>query len=178
MVNRGSFTPEEWETLQFTPYWVASGVATADGTVDELEEAALSTELQQTADVAATPASLWQQVVGSLADAPPAFFERFNADQRSIPEGLGDVADIVEAHVSAEEAEEFKRSALGVGVRVASASGGDAEVAKQQERELRKMGMPKDFARAAAANYSRMSAEEKAALEVIQAALRLANPVR
>lgn len=179
MANRSSFTAEDWETLQFTAHWVAGAVASADGTVDAEEEMAFNRALMQTVELAgATPTTLWEQVVVSLTKAAPDMLDRYANDQRSVQEGLGDAADILERHLPAEEAEEFKRAVWALGISIATASGGDRAVAKQHARELRDLGMPKDFAAMAGERFSRMSEDEKLALEIVQAALRLSTPVR
>jgi hypothetical protein len=41
------FTSEEWQSLQYSPLWVFSAVAGADGEIDELELHALVKEVEE-----------------------------------------------------------------------------------------------------------------------------------
>jgi hypothetical protein len=113
-------TQAEWETLQFAPLWMLSGVGGADANIDQHEVNALLNELSE-ASLYKNP--LVREVLSSVAAEYPTVVERYNRDPRTIGEGLSNVADVLDAYSTAEGAYAFKRALIGIGVEIAKVSG-------------------------------------------------------
>lgn len=115
------FSHDDWETLQFSPLWIFTAVAGADGRVDEEELASLLNDIRR--------AEIFQSkfirgILLTLADNLDAVQARFRADTRRMEDGLGEVRRILESKVPADEAHLFKGGLLAIGRNVAMASGG------------------------------------------------------
>jgi hypothetical protein len=119
-MNRTDFSDEEWQTLQYGPYWAFMAVAAQDSNLDEDEKAALRAAL---ADTAGMSGELGKQVVESVRASESAVFSAWQADDRSPADGFGAINRIL-ARVDADEANRYKGTLVWLAVKVASASGG------------------------------------------------------
>lgn len=135
MEIRGSYTEEEWYTLQFAPLWTFTVVAAADEQLGSKEVEALVKEL--------TEAHLYRdalarEVLMSVADEFQDVMERYKGDQRDVLAGLTDVAEVLDRKATPEAAEGFKKAMLLIGHSVARASAEDlseGEDIREGERE-------------------------------------------
>jgi hypothetical protein len=115
------FTDAEWQTLQFTPLWTFVACAGADRNIDDKEKAAFAKEL---AEAGLYKSALAREVLGSLAANLSTIMPAFTADSRSYLAGMSNAADVLDQKVPAEEANDFKKAILGIGIQVCQASGG------------------------------------------------------
>jgi hypothetical protein len=145
---QAAFTKEEWRTLQFAPLWTFTAVAGADREIDDKEMAALAKELAE-APLYKDP--LVREVLSTIVNNLAQIMREYAADSRDVLGGLGEVADLLDRKVAAEEAQSFKRAMLFIGHNIAEASGGGL------------------FGRG-----EKTSDEEKAALVIVAASLRIA----
>jgi hypothetical protein len=120
-VSKELFTSEEWQALQYSPLWVFTAVAGADGEIDDQELHALVKEVEE-APLYKIP--LVREVFASVSVDFNDIMERYGADSRDVSQGLGDVADILAKKVPTEESKSFKNALIFLGVNVAQASGG------------------------------------------------------
>jgi hypothetical protein len=120
MGERSRFTPDEWQTLQFAPFWIFSALLGTYRNYDPLDYAAFSHTLQT---VSASPGQLVREVIGSVTTEHDEVSERFAADDRTIGRGLCAVAAVLN-RAPRDEAEMFKEMLIsGVGAGVARARG-------------------------------------------------------
>jgi hypothetical protein len=120
MGERDRYTPEEWRTLQFAPFWMFSAVVGAYNRFDPRDFQVFGRCLE-----AATLAEgrLQRELVASVLADRDRLAEEFRSEPRSIGVGLFQV-DLVLAKAGAEEAARFKEMlVLEVGEGVARARG-------------------------------------------------------
>jgi hypothetical protein len=120
MSERDRFTPEEWRTLQFAPFWMFSAVVGAYGRFDPRDFQVFGRCLE-----AATLAEgrLQRELLESVLADREGLAEQFRADQRTIGVGLFQV-DLVLRRVAGDEAARFKDMlVLEIGEGVARARG-------------------------------------------------------
>src|SRR6058998_2495130 len=113
--ERDRFTPAEWRTLQFAPFWVFSAVIGAYRRFDPREYQAFVRCLE---GAAAAPGRLSREVLASVVADPDRLAEAYGADDRTIGVGLFQV-DALLRKGAADEAERFKGvlvSEIGEGV--------------------------------------------------------------
>jgi len=116
MSEQSRFTPDEWQTLQFAPFWIFSAVLGSYRNYDPLDHAAFSRSLQT---AAASPGRLVREVLDSVATEHDRISESFAADDRTIGRGLCAVATVLN-RAPRDEAELFKEMLIsGVGAGVA-----------------------------------------------------------
>lgn len=120
-ISKDTFTSEEWQALQYSPLWVFSAVAGADGEIDDQEMHALVKEVEE-APLYKTP--LVREVFSSVSVDFNNIMKQYGADSRDVSEGLGDVADLLAKKVPVEESKAFKAALIFLGVNVAKSSGG------------------------------------------------------
>jgi hypothetical protein len=121
MTHKDAYTSKEWQTLIFTPLWVMTAVAGADGKADEKEVAAFAKEV---AEAHLYKDSLVKEVMLSLAVDLSNNMTQFQKDSRNIMEGFTDAATVLDTKTNSEHANAFKRAMMGIGVQIAKASGG------------------------------------------------------
>jgi hypothetical protein len=119
--DKNSYTAEEWQTLQFAPMWTLSAVGKVDDEIDEKEFKAFVQELAE-APLYKTP--LVREVLSSIANDFSSVSTAYGADERKIDPGLDDVANLLDEKSDPEEANGFKSAVIGIGQKVARASGG------------------------------------------------------
>jgi hypothetical protein len=120
MAERGRYSPEEWRTLQFAPFWMFGAVVGAYDRYDPRDFQVLVRCLE-----AATLAEgrLGRELLESVLADVERLAERFRAEPRSIGVGLFQV-DAVLAKAGAGEAARFKDMlVLEIGEGVARARG-------------------------------------------------------
>jgi hypothetical protein len=144
-MQESDFSPDEWQTLRFCPFWVFHAVGIADGKVDKKELGAFLKEVQE---APLFKDALARNVLFSIAANLDAVFKAYHADPRNVMDGLGQAADLLDRRATPETVKGFKGSMLLIGHRVAEASGG-------------LLGMGK-----------KVSDKEKSALLLVRAALR------
>ena len=120
MTTQATYSRKDWETLQFAPLWTFSAVAGADEDIDDREKEALGKEL---AEAALYKNPLVREVLFSIRENLPEVVERYSNDSRTLDRGLSQVADILERETTAGEADNFKRTMVGIGIEIAKASG-------------------------------------------------------
>jgi hypothetical protein len=120
MSQQDKFTPDEWRTLQFAPFWMFSAVVGAYGRFDPREYRAFMRAVQL---ATMAPGQLTREVMGSVAAGHERLTEEYAADQRSIAVGLRRVAAVLDK-ASHGDARSFKDTLVAsVGLGVARARG-------------------------------------------------------
>ena len=120
MSEQERFTPEQWRTLQFAPFWMFSAVIGAYGRFDPLEYQAFVRCLEAAA-AAAEP--LGREVLASVVADRERLTALYQTDRRTIAVGLVEVSAVL-GRVAPEEAEGFKAVLVsGIGEGVARARG-------------------------------------------------------
>jgi hypothetical protein len=120
MAERDRYTPEEWRTLQFAPFWMFSAVVGAYGRFDP-RDFQVFVRCMEAAALAG--GRLRRELLASVVADHDRLAERFGADPRSIGVGLFQV-DAVLARAGGEEAAPFKDMlVLEIGEGVARARG-------------------------------------------------------
>jgi hypothetical protein len=120
MSEQDRYTPEEWRTLQFAPFWMFSAVIGAYNRFDPRDHQAFFRCLE-----AAAPADgrLRREVLASVLADRERLAGRFRTEQRSIGVGLFQV-DAVLGKAGPDEAARFKDMlVLDIGEGVARARG-------------------------------------------------------
>jgi hypothetical protein len=119
--RRDAYTPEEWRTLQFAPFWVFSAVIGAYDRYDPRDYQAFVRCLEAAA--AAAGGGLGGEVLASVMADRERLTGQFRAEPRSIGVGLYQV-DAVLRKAGGQEADRFKGMlVLGIGEGVARARG-------------------------------------------------------
>jgi hypothetical protein len=120
MSEQDRYTPEEWRTLQFAPFWMFSAVIGAYNRFDPRDHQAFFRCLEA---AALADGRLRREVLASVLADRERLAERFRAEQRSIGVGLFQV-DAVLAKAGPDEAVRFKDMlVLDIGEGVARARG-------------------------------------------------------
>jgi hypothetical protein len=120
MAERDRYTPEEWRTLQFAPFWMLSAVVGAYDRIDPRDFRAFVRCLE---GAAAAAGRLRREVLASVVADPDRLAEAFRAEPRSIGVGLFHV-DALLARAGQEEAARFKDMlVVDIGEGVARARG-------------------------------------------------------
>jgi hypothetical protein len=118
--ERDEYTPEEWRTLQFAPFWIFSAVIGAYDRFDP-RDYQVFVRCLQAATVAAS--RLRREVLESVVADCDRLAQQFHGEQRSIGVGLFQV-DAVLSKAGDDEADLFKGMlVLGIGEGVARARG-------------------------------------------------------
>jgi hypothetical protein len=113
--ERERFTPAEWRTLQFAPFWMFSAVIGAYSRFDPLEFQAFARCLEAAVGVGGR---LGREVLASVVADRDALAAAYGTDRRTIAVGLVEVSAVLD-RVAPEAAAEFKGvlvSAIGEGV--------------------------------------------------------------
>jgi len=121
MATRSNYSLKEWQTLQFAPFWIFTGIAAIDGDIDKGEMAAFAKEL---ADALLYKNPLVQEILLSVVSDMESIMKKYRDDSRQVTDGLRDVADLVERKLDAAAAKEFKMTLLFMAKKIAEASGG------------------------------------------------------
>jgi hypothetical protein len=120
MSEQDRYTPEEWRTLQFAPFWMFSAVIGAYNRYDPRDFQAFVRCLEA---AALADGRLRRAVLASVVADRERLAEQFRAEPRSIGVGLFQV-DAVLAKADPEEAARFKDMlVLEIGEGVARARG-------------------------------------------------------
>jgi hypothetical protein len=120
MSEQDRYTPEEWRTLQFAPFWMFSAVIGAYNRFDPRDHQAFFRCLEA---AALADGRLRREVLASVLADRERLAERFRAERRSIGVGLFQV-DAVLAKAGPDEAVRFKDMlVLDIGEGVARARG-------------------------------------------------------
>jgi hypothetical protein len=120
MTQRASFTPEEWRTLQFAPFWMFSAVVGGYRRFDLLEFEAFARSLEL---AAMAPGRLSREVVTSVLQSLGALRDAYETDRRSIASGLCEVAALLN-RIPSDESDKFKAALISeIGEGVARARG-------------------------------------------------------
>lgn len=130
--TKESYTAEEWQTLQFAPLWAFTQVAGMDDNIDEKEFQAMAKEF---GEAALYKEPLVREVFGSIATDVGNVLEAYRKDPRKVEGGLVDTAKVLDEKSDPDEANGFKGSVIGVGKKVAEASGGLLGRGKMSEEE-------------------------------------------
>jgi len=132
--HRNEFTPEEWQTLQFAPFWIFSAILGRYRDFDQLEIDAFARSLEQ---AASAPGQLTRDVLTSVVMGRGRLTEEYEADGRTIARGLCAVAAVL-TKAPVEEANIFKEvliSRVGTGVAMARGRFG-REMSEDDEKTL------------------------------------------
>jgi hypothetical protein len=120
MSEQDRYTPEEWRTLQFAPFWMFSAVIGAYDRFDPRDHQAFLRCLEA---AALADGRLRREVLASVLADRERLAEQFRTEPRSIGVGLFQV-DAVLAKAGPDEADRFKDMlVLDVGEGVARARG-------------------------------------------------------
>jgi hypothetical protein len=132
MEQRRAFTAEEWQTLQFAPFWVLSALLGAYRDFDPLEYEAFARTLDE---ASMAPGRLSREILDSVTSEPRRVTERYQVDGRTIGLGLCGVAAILRK-VPADEADLFKDMLISrVGVGMAKARGRFGQVMSEEDEK-------------------------------------------
>jgi hypothetical protein len=130
MGERSHFTSDEWQTLQFAPFWIFSALLGTYRNFDPLEYDAFSRSLEM---AAGAPGRLTREVIESIATERGRLAQEFEADGRTIGRGLCAVAAVL-SRASGEEADMFKEMLTShVGAGVAKARGRYGQVISKDD---------------------------------------------
>ncbi len=120
MSEQDRYTPEEWRTLQFAPFWMFSAVI---GAYDRYDPRDFQVFLRCLEAAALADGRLRREVLASVVADRERLAEQFRAEPRSIGVGLFQV-DAVLGKADPEEAARFKDMlVLDIGEGVARARG-------------------------------------------------------
>jgi len=119
MSLKEKFTNEEWETLEFAPLWILTGIGGADGKVDDKEVAAFTKEL---GDAPLYKDELVREVMMDDLTSFTNLMTAYKNDARNVQTGLSQVADTLEKKAP-EHADNFKKVMLSIAAKVANSSG-------------------------------------------------------
>jgi hypothetical protein len=120
MTERDAYTPEEWRTLQFAPFWIFSAVIGAYDRFDPRDERAFVRCLEA---AALAEGRLGREVLASVVADRERLARQFRGERRSIGVGLFHV-DTVLRRAGGDEADLFKAMlVLDIGEGVARARG-------------------------------------------------------
>jgi hypothetical protein len=120
MGERDRYTPEEWRTLQFAPFWMFSAVV---GTYNRFDPRDVQVFVRCLEVATMAEGRLRRELLESVLADRDRLAEQFNADSRSIGVGLFQV-DAVLRRADDDEAASFKDMlVLDVGEGVARARG-------------------------------------------------------
>jgi hypothetical protein len=120
MSEQDRYTPEEWRTLQFAPFWMFSAVIGAYNRFDPRDHQAFFRCLEA---AALADGRLRREVLASVMADHERLAEQFRTEQRSIGVGLFQV-DAVLGKAGPDEAARFKDMlVLDIGEGVARARG-------------------------------------------------------
>jgi len=120
MSEQDRYTPEEWRTLQFAPFWMFSAVIGAYNRFDPRDHQAFFRCLEA---AALADGRLRREVLASVMADRERLAEQFRTEQRSIGVGLFQV-DAVLGKAGPDEAARFKDMlVLDIGEGVARARG-------------------------------------------------------
>ena len=114
-------TADDWKVALFSPLWVFSVIAEADGTVDKKETAELLRVLQS-APLYDDP--IIREVVGTIARDFGTVWPEYIADPRPIDVALDEVSSVLDNVLKPDRAKYFKMFLLFVARQIALASGG------------------------------------------------------
>jgi hypothetical protein len=118
--ERDEFTPEEWRTLQFAPFWMFSAVV---GAYDRFDPRDFQVFVRCLEAATLTEGRLQRELLDSVLADRERLAERFRADPRSIGVGLFQV-DQALRRAGDDEAARFKEMlVLEIGEGVARARG-------------------------------------------------------
>jgi hypothetical protein len=130
MGERSRFTSDDWQTLQFAPFWIFSALLGTYRNFDPLEYDAFSRSLE-TASVA--PGRLVREVIDSVTTERGRLAKEFEADGRTIGRGLCAVAAVL-SRAPGDEADMFKEMLISqVGASVARARGRYGQVISKDD---------------------------------------------
>ena len=93
MSEQDTFTPEEWRTLQFGPFWVFSAVIGAYNRFDQRDYRVFMRCLEA---VATSPGRLGREVVTSVVADLEGLTREYGRDTRTIGVGLGQVSALLD----------------------------------------------------------------------------------
>ena len=120
MSEQEKFTPEEWRTLQFAPFWILSAVI---GAYDRFDPRDYQVFLRCLEAATLAEGRLRREVLESVVADRDRLAEQFHGEQRSIGVGLFQV-DAVLGKAGDDEAAQFKDMLLlDIGEGVARARG-------------------------------------------------------
>jgi hypothetical protein len=120
MSEQDRYTPEEWRTLQFAPFWMFSAVI---GAYDRFDPRDFQVFFRCLEAAALADGRLRQEVLASVMADRERLAEQFRSEPRSIGVGLFQV-DAVLAKAGQQEAARFKDMlVLDIGEGVARARG-------------------------------------------------------
>jgi len=130
MSEQDNFTPGEWRTLQFAPFWMFSAVVGGYHRFDVFEYEAFARSLET---AASAPGRLSRAVVTSVATDLGRLMAEYGTDDRSIASGLCEVAAVL-TKVPSDEADMFKGVLVsGIGEGVARARGRFGRVISEED---------------------------------------------
>jgi hypothetical protein len=132
MDERSRFTPDEWQTLQFAPFWIFSALLGTYGNFDPLDYDAFSRCLEV---ASAAPGRLVHEVIGSVTTERSRLLEEYAADGRTIGRGLCAVAAVL-GRAPRNEADLFREMLISrVGEGVAKARGRYGKVISKDDQK-------------------------------------------
>jgi hypothetical protein len=118
------YAEEEWELLRFTPFWIYSMVAGADGMRDQQEWRSFKQTIRSLEDSAEN--ELTSDLMYDLMENMDAVVEAFLADETEPEEGLRRISALIAEREDSDTVYEFKHDMVSLAFRVAKASGGSA----------------------------------------------------
>ena len=120
MSEQDRYTPEEWRTLQFAPFWIFSAVIGAYDRVDPRDEQVFVRCLEA---ATLTGGGLRRELLASVVADRDRLAQQFRREPRSIGVGLFQVDAVLRSKAGAEAAQFKDMLVLDIGEGVARARG-------------------------------------------------------
>jgi hypothetical protein len=121
MSEQDHYTPDEWRTLQFAPFWIFSAVTGAYDRYDPRDFQVFARCLET---AALAGGRLGREVLASVVADRDRLAEQFRGERRSIGVGLFQVDAVLRGKAGDDEADRFKDMlVLDIGEGVARARG-------------------------------------------------------
>lgn len=119
--QQGGLLPDEWQKLRTSPVLLFLVTAAIDGSLDKKEVAAFQ---KIVTNANAYQSKLMRQVLADIVDDVPTMVMQIMSQPPDFMQVLSEVADLVDAKLSGEDAHAYKMSLMHIGKSVAEASGG------------------------------------------------------
>jgi hypothetical protein len=132
MSAESEFSPDEWQTLQFAPFWVFSALLGSYRNFDPFEYDAFLGALE---NAASAPGRLSNEVIASVTAEPRRVAEKYKADSRTIARGLCAVSAILNKAPATEAALFREMLILDLGTGIAKARGRFGRVMSKEDEE-------------------------------------------
>lgn len=139
MAFKEKYTPEEWSTFKFAPFWVFNAVAGADNKIDKKELKALESVIANSGKFFN---DLAREIFMEIQKEYEQLKGKFEKETRSVEVGLQDVAKLVEEKINPEIGLNFKKTLIAIGVLIGHSSGSlfGSKLSEEEIKEVERVG--------------------------------------